>query len=404
MPAAPLSFEDPTVVSEIAHIVARKPDGPRGDYDLPIEARDRYTNLILLCERHHKIVDSNPDAYPVAKLRQMKADHEADIAKATGQAVSVRRTDRLIQESDYITENLHSTVLPVITMPRYIYKVTCELSDRDHKEVTERLEPTSPDEMCPFILRSGWIYCFQNLEEPGNAFEPLTDGEIVDREEVSEWMEDPDRERMLQDLLNRALNKLTGRKGLNFDRKHKRYYFMPEVLGKPLEVAYRPMNQQQTSRSVVWQPTTKKTGQPKTYWLHRAVQLRFYRISQSAWVLSLRPGFHVSSDGITPYQKESVGRQVNKKMSRLFNYELLTEIHFWRDYLSGSRSHIVLPFGAQSLQLESRLLSAEVLWPGMPEEHAKRFANADYQTDMFMQLELNERETDEEELEDWEFD
>ncbi len=57
------------MVSEIAHVVSRKPDGPRGNHTLPLDARDRYDNLILLCEEHHKIVDANPEAYPVERLR-----------------------------------------------------------------------------------------------------------------------------------------------------------------------------------------------------------------------------------------------------------------------------------------------------------------------------------------------
>ena len=45
---------DRETVGEMAHIVGKKMDGPRGNEDLPIEERDKYSNLILLCPTHHR--------------------------------------------------------------------------------------------------------------------------------------------------------------------------------------------------------------------------------------------------------------------------------------------------------------------------------------------------------------
>jgi hypothetical protein len=41
-------------------------------------------------------------------------------------------------------------------------------------------------------------------------------------------------------LLNRSLNKLTGRKGLYLDKSHHRYFFQSPEPGKAVEVSYRP--------------------------------------------------------------------------------------------------------------------------------------------------------------------
>ena len=40
-------------LGEMAHIVARSPNGPRGTQDLPVNDPDSYDNLILLCPTHH---------------------------------------------------------------------------------------------------------------------------------------------------------------------------------------------------------------------------------------------------------------------------------------------------------------------------------------------------------------
>ena len=386
--------------------MARSSDGPRGDHPLPLDKRDDYENLILLCEEHHKIIDANSQSYSVEMLHEMKNAHEKLIEEAVSRAVEIRRTDRTIPESEYVTETVHSPLLPVVVMPKYVYLLSCEYSDRDERLVKERLRTHGNSEMHPFIIRGGWIYCFQNPEDTNSAFHELQQGELIERLDVNDWIADPDAERQFQQLLNRALNKLTGRKGLNFDKTHKRYYFMPKAFGEPLSIQYKGMNQATAERSVVWQPITRKTGLPKNYWLHRAVQLRFMRTAEQAWVLSIRPGFHVSTDGHKRYPSENIGKRVNKKMIRMFNYEMLAEIHFWRDYLSDSKSHIIFPFGNQTLQLESSLLQTSVTWPGIPEEHSKSFANADYETDMFLQMELDDynQGVDDETLEDWEYD
>lgn len=64
------------VVGDEAHIVAREPGGPRGQSDLPMERRDDYENLVLLCGRHHALVDTDVAGYPVPALLGLKAEHE----------------------------------------------------------------------------------------------------------------------------------------------------------------------------------------------------------------------------------------------------------------------------------------------------------------------------------------
>lgn len=72
-----LETDDPSLVGEAAHIVAEQPSGPRGDSPLTFEQRNTYSNLILLCNVHHKLVDDQTTTYPVERLQSMKADHEA---------------------------------------------------------------------------------------------------------------------------------------------------------------------------------------------------------------------------------------------------------------------------------------------------------------------------------------
>jgi 5-methylcytosine-specific restriction endonuclease McrA len=76
--------DDPSVLGEECHIVAREKDGPRGDDPLPEEKRDLYANLILLCLKHHKIIDDQPDKYPVPELLRIKQEQETWLRDASG--------------------------------------------------------------------------------------------------------------------------------------------------------------------------------------------------------------------------------------------------------------------------------------------------------------------------------
>jgi HNH endonuclease len=65
------------VLGEVAHIVAESPDGPRGSDPLVADLRNEYGNLILLCPNHHTEIDKlQPDLYTVARLHQIKYEHE----------------------------------------------------------------------------------------------------------------------------------------------------------------------------------------------------------------------------------------------------------------------------------------------------------------------------------------
>jgi hypothetical protein len=73
--------DDASLVGEEAHIVSEKANGPRYDDPLPMDQRDDYENLLVLCNRCHKIVDDQVNTYNVAALRRMKADHQEWVQK-----------------------------------------------------------------------------------------------------------------------------------------------------------------------------------------------------------------------------------------------------------------------------------------------------------------------------------
>jgi hypothetical protein len=69
------------LIGEEAHIRSRRPQGPRFDKNYPVEEVDGYSNLILLCPTHHRMIDKNGGArYTVEALLTVKTDHERQVA------------------------------------------------------------------------------------------------------------------------------------------------------------------------------------------------------------------------------------------------------------------------------------------------------------------------------------
>jgi hypothetical protein len=72
--------EGDSIIGEICHIRAASPNGPRHDAEQSTVDRHAYDNLILLCAKHHKVVDDDPEVYTVERLIKMKADHASRVA------------------------------------------------------------------------------------------------------------------------------------------------------------------------------------------------------------------------------------------------------------------------------------------------------------------------------------
>jgi hypothetical protein len=101
--------DDPSVIGEEAHIVAQKENGRRGKSDLPLDQRDKYDNLILLCSIHHKIVDDQELEYSVEKLHKFKADHERWVKENLSIDTQKQKDDELY--ASYIDKFVHFTDL-----------------------------------------------------------------------------------------------------------------------------------------------------------------------------------------------------------------------------------------------------------------------------------------------------
>lgn len=69
-----LNSSDPTVIGEMAHVIAKKAGGPRGQ---AVGGEDVYENLVLLCPTHHTEIDKAPEGtFTVDQIHEWKRLHE----------------------------------------------------------------------------------------------------------------------------------------------------------------------------------------------------------------------------------------------------------------------------------------------------------------------------------------
>jgi hypothetical protein len=377
-------LDDAAFLGEMAHIVGDSHQGPRGDFPMSDDDRDKHTNLVLLCGDHHKVIDSQPRTYSVSVLRRMKEDHEGRIRRATGGTAAPTKTA-------LTREVIHSSLLAVTHLPAAVFAAPCAFHEGQDEQVKQRIHfPDEGNQLVRFILRDGKLFTFHNLKDPKGPFRDVINQRGVEAIRSEHWWDDAEGHRRYVTLLNRGLYKFTARKRVRFDPAHKRFFFDALAAGKPRQEYYRPLNAKgRSKRNVVWQPMRKATGEARNYWWHLAVGLSFIRVDDQQWCFSIRPERHLTSDGITPLPPKQIGRRVTSKKARMWNDIYLGEVNFWRDFLSDGSPNLVLNYGDQSAVIDTRLMSFDVDWPGIPGD-TKAFTNQTYDEDLFSSLEYDE--------------
>jgi hypothetical protein len=106
--------------SQMAHVVAFKPDGPRGRaLPRPKDIND-IDNLMLLCPPCHHLIDERPDEYPREVLENYKRSHEGRIHRLT--AIKPDSKTSVVQLKSRIGEQAVAIPAPEVyraISPRY---------------------------------------------------------------------------------------------------------------------------------------------------------------------------------------------------------------------------------------------------------------------------------------------
>ena len=120
----PIIESSGVITGIICHIRARSKGGPRYEPKQTAEQRHSFENLILLCSRHSKIIDSQPERFSVELLEEIKELHErkGNIELSPQDALNA---SRMLEEYRivYVGANSHVSVKRVDTIHAKTVKV-----------------------------------------------------------------------------------------------------------------------------------------------------------------------------------------------------------------------------------------------------------------------------------------
>lgn len=126
------SGSDESIIGDECHIVSATPGGPRYDPDMPKDLVDDYSNLVLLCKVHHRLVDDQVSSFSVSRLKKLKRKHEETVSDRMDSAGSRTKREGIHRVRENVPEylqriNTGKELLDIMTHAHGLYPVYDEL-------------------------------------------------------------------------------------------------------------------------------------------------------------------------------------------------------------------------------------------------------------------------------------
>ena len=105
------TVDDESIIGDECHIVSARSGGPRHDPEFTQKKLNDYSNLLLLCKVHHKLIDDQVSKYSVSRLASIKASHEKWVSEQldpSGSRTRPLRTRRAAENTPKFLRRIHS--------------------------------------------------------------------------------------------------------------------------------------------------------------------------------------------------------------------------------------------------------------------------------------------------------
>lgn len=200
-------------------------------------------------------------------------------------------------------------------------------------QIWRKIRQRGNDNPPPFLIISGRLYTFSNLEDSSSVLRRYCYASKARRfYGIENWWKDDDQRRDYVYLLNQLLGVQLAKCGVEYNKHFKRNYF-PRQNEVDEEFKHAWYNVR-TNRQAPERITAKmyKYGYD-IFWRHLAANLRFKLIGDT-WYLQVIPKYYFTEDGSIPYDKDKVGSYTTQIKSMENNQHVLNHILFWADVLS----------------------------------------------------------------------
>lgn len=225
---------------------------------------------------------------------------------------------------DKVNEKLLANLFPVIEYPKKIWGAKTKF--RRKKDVYKELESHN---VPAFTLKEEMLFCFWDLNDEENPLNTMVYKNTISNEDVSNWIEDPDRKWWFIELMHIMIKNHAKNVGLNLDTKTNRFYISTE-LGVDKVVKWKPGKRSATRNIVKFY---KNESGEINFAAHRAVFFKFEMIGDEIFLL-IDPQWTFTEDGYNPVRGKNMNILTNKWRTKEHNSSFLRDVLFWANFLT----------------------------------------------------------------------
>jgi len=234
------------------------------------------------------------------------------------------RISVLSGEPDEIEEEIYSNLFPVKKLPDFIYSGLDKGYDNVSIKVLLKQEDVFPEFFFKFKQWNKKIVTFENLYNENNPYRKLVKPETIVKEPIKHWLDEPDKNRIIVELLNKEFKHYAIGQGMfYFKQKDKLYY--PTSLEKRREDWRSRYGK--TTRTVAARMYAEQLKK-YIYW-HAAFFSNFIQIEKGKFYLKILPTFVITEDGKHAIKGFREGTIITRLSYNKYNNSFLNTILFW---------------------------------------------------------------------------
>lgn len=239
------------------------------------------------------------------------------------------------------TEKIAVNIFPLTKQPRYLFEFNSLFTD-----ARKIFDIVSGNEVPNFKLVGNKLYTLQDIKFFKKFCDNIIDYNSKTLHPFRKVITEDEYYRICIELINRQFQEAMRVKKIGFNRKYRRYYFMPlhqdfdEKLGRFREriETYTSKKKRSATRHVVIYRTYGKN----VFFRHLAFETKPTVINDQLHII-LTPQYFFTKDGKEPLDDpEVITKLTNYLTAREFNEQILNHIHFIYSFLAGRDGKISL--------------------------------------------------------------
>jgi len=234
------------------------------------------------------------------------------------------RISVLSGEPDEIDETIYSNLFDVTKLPDFVHSGLKKAYDDVSIKVLLKQEGVFPEFFHKFKEWNKKIVTFENLWDTNNPYHKLVEEDSVVKEPIDKWIDDPDKNRIIVELLNRELKHYAIGKGMfHFRDRDKLYYPL-----KNEKRAERWRSRYGKSTRIVAAKVYAEQLQRYIYW-HAAFFPNFIQLESGKFFFRILPTFVLTNDGKHAIAGFKEGTVITRLSYNKYNSSYLNNLLFW---------------------------------------------------------------------------